>query len=96
MGLSPSSTIGLRQPGQIGTVGELSRWVSFLVVMLKPGLLIHDRSADGQPKEKVNKQGGSEPFPLKGGNAPTRTGAASRGRPLSFVTFLTSYGPASC
>jgi hypothetical protein len=52
MGLLPSSTIGLRQPGQIGTVGELSRWVSFLVVTLKPGLLIHDRSADGQPKER--------------------------------------------
>jgi len=31
IGLFPSSTIGLRQPEQLGPVGELSRWVSFLV-----------------------------------------------------------------
>ena len=42
MDLLPSSTIGLRQPGQIGTVGELRRRVSLLVVTVKPGLLTHD------------------------------------------------------
>jgi hypothetical protein len=39
MDLLPSSTIGLRQPGQIGTVGELRRRVSLLVVTPKPSLL---------------------------------------------------------
>ncbi len=94
IGLFPSSTIGLRQPGQLGPVGELSHWVSFLVATVKPGPLIHDPQRTDSPKKA--EQAGRFRIPLKGGNAPTRTGAASRGRPVSFVTFLTSYGLASC
>ncbi len=55
MDLLPSSTIGLRQPGQIGTVGELRGQVSLLVVTVKPDLLTHDPQRRAVPNLFPNK-----------------------------------------